>query len=149
MVKAMSFIQPNRTTVGVAAMVFLVVAAATLQAWPFRITALGIASGPLLMTLFPEKPKDFKVGLHRITQVARSIPIHDSGIGLHQRWYFDLRLKEESERCRRYGYSMAVVVLKVLPPRLRIRLGGLSRSGLWKQPALLQARFVLSTRRPH
>ncbi len=114
--KAMSFIRPSRMAVGVAAMVFLVAAAATLQPWPFRITALGIATGLLLMTLFPEKPKDFKVGLQRITQVARSISIHDSSIGLHQRWYFDLRLKEESERCRRYGYSMAVVVLKVLPP---------------------------------
>ena len=36
--------------------------------------------------------------------------------GLHQRWYMEWRLRQECARCRRYGLSLAVVVVKVQGP---------------------------------
>jgi hypothetical protein len=36
--------------------------------------------------------------------------------GLHQRWYMEWRLRQEVARCKRYGLSMAVVVVKVEGP---------------------------------
>jgi GGDEF domain-containing protein len=42
----------------------------------------------------------------------RGTSIRDESTGLLNRWYLERRLEEESARCKRYGYSMAVVVLK-------------------------------------
>jgi hypothetical protein len=36
--------------------------------------------------------------------------------GLHQRWYMEWRLRQECARCRRYGLSLAVIVVKVEGP---------------------------------
>ncbi|HEX5139696.1 MAG TPA: diguanylate cyclase [Dehalococcoidia bacterium] len=43
---------------------------------------------------------------------ARRNSIRDESTGLLNRWYLERRLEEEAGRCKRYGYSMAVVVLK-------------------------------------
>src|SRR6476661_1195701 len=40
----------------------------------------------------------------------------DGPAGLHQRWYMEWRLRQEVARCRRYGLSMAVIVVKVEGP---------------------------------
>jgi len=35
---------------------------------------------------------------------------------MHQRWYMEWRLRQEVARCRRYGLSLAVIVVKVQGP---------------------------------
>jgi GGDEF domain-containing protein len=40
--------------------------------------------------------------------------IRDETTGLLNRWYLEQRLDEEAARCSRYGYSMAVVVMKAV-----------------------------------
>jgi GGDEF domain-containing protein len=40
--------------------------------------------------------------------------IRDETTGLLTRWYLEQRLDEEAARCDRYGYSMAIVVLKAV-----------------------------------
>ena len=42
----------------------------------------------------------------------RGTSMRDESTGLLNRWYLERRLEEESARCKRYGYSMAVVVMK-------------------------------------
>jgi len=42
----------------------------------------------------------------------RRVSMRDESTGLLNRWYLEKRLDEESARCKRYGYSMSVVVLK-------------------------------------
>ena len=42
----------------------------------------------------------------------RRTAIRDDSTGLLNRWYLDRRLEEEAARCKRYGYSMAVVTLR-------------------------------------
>jgi hypothetical protein len=44
---------------------------------------------------------------------GRRLAIYDRTSGLLSRWYFELRLQEESERCKRYGYSLTLIRLKV------------------------------------
>jgi diguanylate cyclase (GGDEF)-like protein len=39
--------------------------------------------------------------------------VHDPVTGLYSRWYLELRLREEVERCRRYGTSFALVVIRL------------------------------------
>lgn len=41
---------------------------------------------------------------------------NDGPAGLHQRWYMEWRLRQESARCRRYGLSLAVIAVKVEGP---------------------------------
>jgi GGDEF domain-containing protein len=43
---------------------------------------------------------------------VRRTAMYDSTLGLYQRWYLETRLKQECARCRRYGLSLAVVVVK-------------------------------------
>ncbi len=43
----------------------------------------------------------------------RRLAIYDSASGLYNRWYLELRLQEEFLRCKRYGVSMAVVVIRL------------------------------------
>lgn len=56
--------------------------------------------------------------LQAIANIAqRPVPggrhlVRDEITGLHHRWYFEMRLEDEAARCDRYGYSMAVVVLR-------------------------------------
>jgi GGDEF domain-containing protein len=49
---------------------------------------------------------------------ARRFSIRDEATGLLNRWYLERRLDEEAARCKRYGYSMAVIVLKAAVPQL-------------------------------
>jgi GGDEF domain-containing protein len=49
---------------------------------------------------------------------ARRFSIRDESTGLLNRWYLERRLGEEAARCKRYGYSMAVIVLKAAVPQL-------------------------------
>ena len=51
----------------------------------------------------------------RMTQEAergRRLAIYDQRTGLLARWYFELRLLEETHRCKRYGLPMAVLTLR-------------------------------------
>jgi GGDEF domain-containing protein len=51
--------------------------------------------------------------LERQVQNGRRISIIDPSTGLLQRWYFDLRVSEEVNRCNRYGLPMTIVRLSV------------------------------------
>jgi GGDEF domain-containing protein len=62
---------------------------------------------------------------------ARRFSIRDEATGLLNRWYLERRLNEEAARCKRYGYSMAVVVLKTAVPNL----SGISIDGWQEQSA--------------
>src|SRR4051812_49267870 len=53
-------------------------------------------------------------GLQRQVDGLRRTALYDAELGVYQGWYFDLRLREEAARCKRYGLSMAVVIVKVL-----------------------------------
>ena len=46
---------------------------------------------------------------------GRKLAIIDPQTTLLQRWYFDLRLAEESERCRRHGFQIAVLFVQIDP----------------------------------
>jgi GGDEF domain-containing protein len=45
----------------------------------------------------------------------RGHSLHDPETGIYRLWYFELRLDEEIQRCRRYGQPMSILVLKVRP----------------------------------
>jgi GGDEF domain-containing protein len=62
---------------------------------------------------------------------ARRFSIRDEATGLLNRWYLERRLNEEAARCKRYGYSMAVVALKTAVPNL----SGISIDGWQDQSA--------------
>lgn len=47
----------------------------------------------------------------RQTQAGRRVAIYDPATALYHRWYFELRVGEEIGRCRRYGLSMAIIVV--------------------------------------
>lgn len=57
------------------------------------------------------KTKDEVEGIRRTA-------LFDSELGVYQAWYFELRLREEIDRSRRYGEPVTVLVLKVLPEEL-------------------------------
>lgn len=52
--------------------------------------------------------------LRQVEGLRRTV-LYDGDVGLYQRWYFELRLKEEMDRCLRYKLSMAVLVVVVAP----------------------------------
>jgi GGDEF domain-containing protein len=43
---------------------------------------------------------------------VRRTAMYDSSVGLYQRWYLEQRLKQECARCKRYGLSLAIVVVR-------------------------------------
>ena len=47
---------------------------------------------------------------------ARRLSIYAEVPWVFNRWYFDFRLKEEIERCRRYGFNLAVLRLALDAP---------------------------------
>lgn len=51
-------------------------------------------------------------GRVRRSDAHRRSAIFDQTTNLYHRWYLDLRLEEEAERCKRYNYSIAVLVLR-------------------------------------
>ena len=48
-------------------------------------------------------------------EAVRRTALFDADLGVYQGWYFELRLREEIDRSRRYGEPVTVLVLKVLP----------------------------------
>jgi GGDEF domain-containing protein len=71
----------------------------------------------MLRTQKPPQENRMVTILERSAQ-ARRFSIRDETTGLLNRWYLERRLNEEAARCKRYGYSMAVVVLKCGVPNL-------------------------------
>jgi GGDEF domain-containing protein len=66
-----------------------------------------------------EAPRDNRlVTMMERSVHARRFSIRDEATGLLNRWYLERRLDEEASRCKRYGYSMAVIVLKAAVPQL-------------------------------
>ena len=66
-----------------------------------------------------EPPKENRlVTIMERSANARRFSIRDESTGLLNRWYLERRLDEEAARCKRYGYSMAVIVLKAAVPQL-------------------------------
>ena len=118
-----------RTPAALAALAAIAISATFLPRWPFALVELGIAATLLFLVLRPAKPTDFRLRSPQPVNGVEHIGQTGGGPGLYHRWYFDLRLKEEAERCRRYGISMAVVVLKV-QPRAR------TESGTWLRPVV-------------
>jgi GGDEF domain-containing protein len=66
----------------------------------------------------------------RELQQARRMVLYDENLGLYQRWYLELRLAEEMARCKRYGLSMALIVVSLV----RTSLVYMSGDG-WKDDA--------------
>jgi GGDEF domain-containing protein len=67
----------------------------------------------------PEVPRDSRlVSIIERSARARRFSIRDETTGLLNRWYLERRLDEEASRCKRYGYSMAVIVLKAAVPEI-------------------------------
>ena len=88
----------------------VVVVALYLQVLAFRIRT---QPQPVEETDYSEEASD-KVATDVQRRVARSRAAQLEGpIGLHQRWYMELRLRQELARCRRYGLSMALIVVKL------------------------------------
>ncbi|HWC30335.1 MAG TPA: hypothetical protein VG845_09655 [Dehalococcoidia bacterium] len=66
-----------------------------------------------------EAPRESRlVSIMERSAHARRFSIRDESTGLLNRWYLERRLDEEASRCKRYGYSMAVIVLKAAVPQL-------------------------------
>jgi GGDEF domain-containing protein len=84
----------------------------------------------MLRTQRPQQEPRIVSILERSAQ-ARRFSIRDEATGLLNRWYLERRLNEEASRCKRYGYSMAVVVLKAAVPNL----SGMSIDGWQEQSA--------------
>jgi len=84
----------------------------------------------LLRTRQP-RPEPRIVSIMERSAQARRFSIRDEATGLLNRWYLERRLNEEAARCKRYGYPMAVVVLKTAVPNL----GGISIDGWQEQSA--------------
>jgi GGDEF domain-containing protein len=70
---------------------------------------------------------------------ARRFSIRDESTGLLNRWYLERRLDEEASRCKRYGYTMAVIVLKVAVADL----GGMSLDS-WQESSADAAQRCLA-----
>jgi GGDEF domain-containing protein len=52
--------------------------------------------------------------IKRQVEGVRRTVLYDGDIGLYQGWYFELRLREEAQRCDRYGLSFAVIAVRLL-----------------------------------
>ncbi len=44
---------------------------------------------------------------------ARRLTMHADAPWVFNRWYFDFRLNEEVERCRRYGFSLTLLLIRL------------------------------------
>ncbi|MGE3982932.1 MAG: GGDEF domain-containing protein [Dehalococcoidia bacterium] len=44
---------------------------------------------------------------------SRNSVLQEGHLGLYQSWYLEMRLAEEMARCRRYGLSMALIVVRL------------------------------------
>jgi GGDEF domain-containing protein len=104
----------------------------TQQAVLFGLNLIVIEVG-LWYVMLRAQPKEEPriVSVMERSAQARRFSIRDEATGLLNRWYLERRLNEEAARCRRYGYPMAVVVLKAAVPNL----SGLSLDGWQDQSA--------------
>lgn len=87
----------------------------TLLTW----VALSILLQAMIWTVSKSRPRevipanlDALVSRFRRSDEGRRSAIFDEPTQLYHRWYLELRLEEEAERCTRYGISMAVVAFK-------------------------------------
>ena len=90
---------------------------------PF-VFPIGMICGSLIgitMMRFRMRSQTERNGPTDLTGYVRNgskLAVLDPRSGLLQRWYLDLRLAEESERCRRHGLTMTMVFIKLAaPPR--------------------------------
>jgi hypothetical protein len=54
-------------------------------------------------------------GVKSQVEAAREAVLYDAELGLYQRWYFELRLREEAMRSTRYGSPFALMVVIMEP----------------------------------
>jgi GGDEF domain-containing protein len=59
----------------------------------------------------PPQHDDVVAQVRRRIESTRRHAMYDETTDLYQRWYFELRLQEEANRCLRYDLSMAVLVV--------------------------------------
>jgi diguanylate cyclase (GGDEF)-like protein len=52
--------------------------------------------------------------VRRQVEGIRRTVLYDGEVGLYQRWYLELRLNEEMQRCDRYGLSFALICVRLL-----------------------------------
>ncbi len=97
------------------------VATAGLSALAAGIVGLGVAAIEVMACSVVIRRHSVQEPVRResriLNQIERSneqrrTAIRDDSTGLLNRWYLDRRLEEEAARCKRYGYSMAVVTLR-------------------------------------
>ena len=81
---------------------------------------LGVALVATWLVFAEERSADARItNDNLLTQLgiegrgSRRMAIYDSTSGLYNRWYLELRLQEEFLRCKRYGVSMAVIVIRL------------------------------------
>src|SRR3972149_7051210 len=73
-------------------------------------------------------------------RAKKHIALHDVATAIFHRWYFDLRLDEETRRSQRYGQPVSVIALRVRPtPELS---AGAAAESLNMQYAQLAARAL-------
>lgn len=88
-------------TIGAAVAAATTIAVVVGLIWHKLRGAVSTGSGPYRVLELMERSRE-----------SRRNSIRDESTGLLNRWYLERRLDEEAARCKRYGYSMAVVVVK-------------------------------------
>jgi len=114
--------QPTALAAAIVALLFGVVW--TLAAWDLTLVVSFIAAVGVVAVVsagvytLKTRPNPGEHGSRLLELMQRSSDarrgIRDQTTGLLNRWYLERRLDEEAARCARYGYSMAVVVLKAI-----------------------------------
>jgi GGDEF domain-containing protein len=87
-----------------------VAAPAALAGYGGQLILLRRLRGPAEKPLVPALEAIAKI-VQRPEPGGRHL-VRDEISGLYHRWYLEMRLEEEAARCDRYGYSMAVLVLR-------------------------------------
>ncbi len=87
--------------------VLLIASSAIASAWVLRITAGS-----------QRRRDDRTEGLRRLREMGERLAIYDRETGLYAYWYFSLRLKEEVDRCARYGQGFSILLLEAQTGRL-------------------------------
>lgn len=54
--------------------------------------------------------------LERAANRTKSASLYDPLTAIFHRWYFELRLEEETRRCQRYGQSLSLIALRIERP---------------------------------
>lgn len=98
-------------------------AAGRLAIGPAVLLAFGLACLEVAMWFIVVRSREAPPDNRLVTMMERSaharrFSIRDEATGLLNRWYLERRLDEEAARCKRYGYSMAVIVLRAAVPQI-------------------------------